>query len=155
MAISKNRLEELIKQGATIYTITSKRTGGDVMELHLKNISDDFWYFLLGITEELFEDKAEVEEKAKKIKWALKYHATRTEELNLPTWEEFDKNNKTICFTAKDWQCYELGFAFGDTETICLDKIVLGVNINQKNWKATEENYIKACDLCLKLFKGN
>lgn len=61
MAISRERLEELIKQGATIYTI--KRTGGDVMESHLKNISDDFWYFLLGMTEELFEDKAEVKDK--------------------------------------------------------------------------------------------
>ena len=52
MAINKERLQELINKGATIYTI--KPIGGDVMELHLKNISDDFWYFLLGMKEEMF-----------------------------------------------------------------------------------------------------
>lgn len=154
MAISKNRLEELIKQSATIYWLA----GEMVLNIHL----DSSYY--VSDANILCHKRSEDEkncvehienlyETQKQAEWHLKYHATRTEELNLPTWEEFDKNNKTICFTAKDWQCYELGFAFGDTETICLDKIVLGVNINQKTWKATEENYIKACDLCLKLFK--
>ena len=65
MAITKERLQELINEGATIYTI--KHIGGDVMELHLKNISDDFRYFLLDMTEELFEDKAEVDRSDRKI----------------------------------------------------------------------------------------
>lgn len=163
MAISKERLEELINEGATIYTID--KTVNYPIPLFLDEhyvilAKEDGAEECLAYTHErVIEGKGELlinlYETQEQAEWHLKYHATRTEELNLPTWEEFDKNNKTICFIAKDWQCYELGFAFGDTETICLDKIVLGVNTNQKTWKATEENYIKACDLCLKLFKGN
>ena len=152
MAISINRLEELIKQGATIYTI--KHIGGDVMELHLKNISDDFRYFLLDMTEELFEDKAEVEEKAKKIKWALKYHATRTEELNLPMWNEFITYNENIgvSFVGEDWVVYELS---NDIDIYHKPRILLTADGEYfEEWKSTEENYEKACDLCLKLFKG-
>lgn len=159
MAISKERLEELLNEGTTVYTIL--HGGIEKVDLAKARIFGrtnnytfiDYWcdtfdQYIETSNERLYETQKEAE-------WSLKYqHIPRTEELNLPYWEEFSKNNKTICFIAKDWQCYELGFAFGDTETICLDKIVLGVNTNQKTWKATEENYEKACDLCLKLFKG-
>ena len=152
MAISKERLEELIKEGATIYSI--KHNGGDVVELSLKNISDEFWYFLLGMTDELFENKAEVEEKSKKIKWALKYHATRTEELELPMWEEWQRVNKigmyAMSFRDKKYAYCEL-MVFPDEIKVTRQAYGLEVLFDEL---ATEENYIKACDLCLKLFEG-
>lgn len=158
--IEKSRLEELIKQGATIYTILKETFIAGASDLvKLKEIKLDEFFSVsnnaLMFPDLLYIKIEDLYETKKQAEWALKYQRIpRTEYLDLPTWEEFDKNNKTICFIAKDWQCYELGFAFGDTETICLDKVVLGVNTNQKTWKATEENYIKACNVALKLFKG-
>lgn len=156
--IEKSRLEELIKQGAIIYTLKK----GEVYELPFEpglyekiSVDEKFLYIkdYCSFTDIIpFEGLYETRKRAE---WASKYQRIpHTEWLDLPMWEEFCKNNKTICFMAKDWQCYELGFAFGDAENICLDKVVLGVNTNQKTWKATEENYIKACALCVKLFKG-
>lgn len=85
--------------------------------------------------------------------WALKYHATRTEELDLPTWEEFKGSEKPVRFCGDDWEVYELGIRLNLNE-IYLDLIEDYDEYTQKRYKATEGNYIKACDLCIKLFKG-
>ena len=147
--IEANRLEKLIEQDATIYYADKEANIPIPIFLNKKNLDkkEESCGGSVISTEDLYETYKDAER-------ALKHHATRIEELNLPMWEEFKENNKLINFIAKDGQCYELGFAFGDTETICFDKVTLGVNCNQKQWRATEENYEKACDLCLKLFKG-
>lgn len=152
MAISKNRLEELIKEGATIWAIGRYSFQDKIEEIKLdkdffsvsKNalIYPDLFYTKL---EDLFETKKQAE-------WALKYHATRTEELNLPMWKEIKdiKNIKTIVsFYAKN----------KETDTVYMDIHAKHLIVETEykeflNTEFTEENYIKACDLCLKLFKG-
>lgn len=149
MAISRERLEELIKQGATIWVRNDYQTYeintsyfvnidiiGDVLYCGAEMVYLDY----------LYETKEEAE-------WVLKYHATRTEELNLPMWEDF-KNSKIkwIGFWSKTYDNYWLYLRYNKIRLICvLDD---GYEITEQTWKATEENYIKACDLCIKLFKG-
>lgn len=87
--VTKERLEELIEQGATIYdvdifgvnAITLKQ--GDHVEengvLHTQVVANGYNYFY---NERLFENKAEAE-------WHAEFGCIeRTERLKLPTWEE-------------------------------------------------------------------
>ena len=93
-------------------------------------------------------------ETQKQAEWHLKYHATRIEELNLPTWEEFKTYNENECvaFVGEDGEVYELS---NDIDIYHKPTILLMADGEYfKEWKSTEENYEKACDLCLKLFKG-
>ncbi len=94
--------------------------------------------------------------------WALKYHATRTEELNLPMWEEFCEFDKLIPnfrfrFTDKDKENIALFLSEGlygaDPKNIIVYNFDGDYGFLFEE-PTTEENYIKACDLCLKLFKG-
>ena len=99
---------------------------------------------------ELLINLYETQEQAE---WHLKYHATRTEELNLPMWNEFITYNENIgvSFVGEDWVVYELS---NDIDIYHKPRILLTADGEYfKEWKSTEENYEKACDLCLKLFK--
>jgi hypothetical protein len=141
--ISKERLEELIKEGATIYGVP--KYDKKIYKLDAKNYSIDD-----NELNYLFETKKQAE-------WALKYHATRTEELNLPMWEEWCENIENYCetitFSDIHYNNYEM-FIEGrnDDEAIMITKYPSGQYIFFE--PNTQENYIKACDLCLKLFKG-
>lgn len=95
--ITKERLEELIKQSATIYVITtepfiagaSSFIGVQKEELSKENNvgKDNTLYWKdMGIAES--EYLFETEEDAR---WELEMTATRTETLSLPSWEEFTK----------------------------------------------------------------
>lgn len=140
MAITKERLQELINEGATIYGVP--KYDKKIYKLNAKNYSIDD-----NELNYLFETKEQAE-------WYLKYHATRTEELDLPTWEEF-KSGKKVKFI--DFYGHHYTFEMKDEDYIWLtfktifDDSEIIVKFDEP---ATEENYIKACDLCLKLFKG-
>lgn len=156
--ITKERLEELIKEGATIYYLS----GHEVSIIFLnEDWSVDNVYFGGGEAERwlyykdiIYKPLNQLFETQKQAEWALRYYATRTEELDLPMWEEFCKLcelvvNFEIQITDKN-KVVHLLYKSGNYINIWNmdDKTV------EFSEKATEENYIKACDLCLKLFKG-
>lgn len=157
--IEKSRLEGLIKQGATIYEAKyGKVNPVDLTKQKVRFISEkmnmiDFEpsmeekYSNHKYFHRLYETKEQAE-------WASKYQRiSRTEYLDLPTWEEFKGSEKPIRFCGDDWEVYELGIRLNLNE-IYLDLIEDYDTYTQRRYKATEENYIKACDLCIKLFKG-
>lgn len=100
MAISKNRLEELIKEGATIYAVI--QGGVEPIDLKFRKnyySCEDYAHFVFWC--DTFDQDVEIDneqcyETKKQAEWALKYHTTRTEELDLPMWEEqkADQNNR-------------------------------------------------------------
>jgi len=165
MAISRERLQELINKGATIYALrlhsvsSTNEINYKIREIKLE--PTDEYFIENDILKEKVPNKPQFRpviigninnfyEFEKDAKWKLKYqHKTRTEELNLPNWEEFKDYNENISvsFVGEDWRVYEL--------SIENNKIVLYEDEDiWLEWDATEENYIKACDLCLKLFEG-
>ena len=158
--ITKSRLEELIKQGATVYYADR-----DVRFFIPIFLNKDF--MIKGkelshkencVKDTLLEDLYETEEQAE---WASKYQRIpRTEYLDLPTWEELIDKKKNRRFYINEFVCrneYDLlvvcslGVDFeGKIE-------VRNVSLNHKllfQAPLSEENYEKACDLCVKLFKG-
>lgn len=164
MAISRERLEELIKQGATIWEynyepfIAGYSSIIHINPLQLDNncyIEDDKLYTQRAEERsdfDIFEaELKDIFETRKQAEWYLNYHATRTEELDLPMWEEFKKgvNIKFFSNIGEKFICY------GYNKKITLELVESdGYEVKIKQWQATEENYEKACDLCLKLFKG-
>lgn len=152
--ITKERLEELIKQCATIYKIRDKT----ICEYHLslynyiennelmyQNITIYYGTSWVGKLEDLFETEEDV-------RWELEMTATRTETLKMPKWEEFKKNKRFI-FIGANHTWYAI--------SISRKKIFLNIHYEDwtdyEDWKpieATKENYIEACKLCLRLFRG-
>ena len=154
--ISNERLQELIKEGATIWS--SYRLNYNVIAVNLTDkkrfvIYTDDMSILDRDTEYTYQLK-NLFETRKEAEWHLKYHATRTEELNLPMWNEFITYNENIgvSFVGEDWVVYELS---NDIDIYHKPRILLTADGEYfEEWQSTEENYEKACDLCLKLFKG-
>ena len=170
--ISKERLQELINEGATIwYYEYEPFIAGYSSIIHICSVNlssdcsikdntlydaqasfeDHNYDVLIGKLTDLFETRKEAE-------WQLKYHATRIEELNLPTWEEFIKEDNTVISFWKNGHKITLYKYIKNKRTNNITIMVLDDMADCACWKfkkpATEENYIKACDLCLKLFKG-
>lgn len=161
--ISKERLEELVKKGATIYAVTlDDKVGfinfidyeGKVLENALKfrvKIKPDLsnWYGCEPNWSEyislksLFEIKEEAEE-------YIKYgNITKTEKFPYVSWEELCKG-AVIAFKDR----YGLPYCCEvDNRFVFVYKLHL-----IKTWifkeRLTRENYHKALDLCVKLWKG-
>lgn len=148
MAINKERLEELINEGATIYSLDKQvkysipiflKDGENVVVNDNELVNS---VRVIDKIENLYETQKEAE-------WHLKYHATRTEELNLPMFDE--KQDITYWFfDAKGFEIL-LVCVNGEVGVLRYDNKALDKELFCE--PATEENYIKACDLCLKLFK--
>ena len=169
--ITKERLEELIKEGATIYVPDD--LWQTIGEIHLekkcyisennKLCNDEITYkdlpgaiAMYSIPlEELFETKEDA-------RWELEMTATRTETLKLPTWKEFNKDNFGIKFYNKSREFCLHRVRYSASDKNPLWKIDLYESYGddedtvawEKSWDLTKENYIEACKLCIKLFKG-
>ena len=147
--ITKERLEELIKQGATIYEVDSFGVNaitlkqGDYVEkngvLHTHVVVGGYNYFY---DERLFEAKAEAE-------WHAEFGCIiRTERLDLPTWEEFN-SQKFVWFFDKDHKSCCLHYLG------CSNQIFINVSGDViEIGELTEENYTLACRKCKELFLG-
>lgn len=162
--IEKSRLEELIKQGATIWSRYTDLIKKEPILIDLSSLNQENPRFKLYNDEHKIEiydydnllmyQLEDLYETEKDAEWASKYQLIpRTEYLDLPTWEEFKNQDKPIRFCGDDWEVYELRLALDKSE-IYLDEVGDYEMYGQDMWEATEENYIKACDLCIKLFKG-
>lgn len=155
--IKKERLEELVEQGATVY-----RTYADVSVQEVKlnknymKVDNAFlWQKMTGAfkgcgtpLEQLFETKEEAE-------WYREFGCIeRTERLELPTWEEFDQSEKLIRFIGKFGQkCKIDGYFNLDLQSGFIDVTENGSSqINLPEY--TKENYILACRKAKELFLG-
>ena len=154
--ITRERLEELIEQGATIYSLDTKMYGC-VKWLELENqldklefkrygevklfIIDNGWWHWFDL-KDLYED----------IEWMIEFgNITRTEELNLPTWEEFrNKKVKCVGFKGKATDCFfELYENTSNNRLILLDH---DCDYEYFNKELTKENYTLACRKAKALF---
>ena len=172
--ITKERLEELIEQGATIYTsgyrescCFKNETIVDLAKLDyfnktktysIKDFGGGDFVLLTGYTcdngcdeyltpDELFENEEEAE-------WHREFgHIERIERLELPTWEEFkNKKTKHVCFMGKDTFCFfELYEDKQKNRLILLDH---DCDYEYFNEELTKENYTTACGLCKEFFLG-
>ena len=146
--ITKERLEELIKQGTTIYE--AKYHNINPVDLSRKIRCINYRYGMIEFEplpkekylhhkylKNLFETKEEA-------KWYLDFgNITRTETLSLLSWEEFFNSGKSIVF--RD--------AYGDIQELKQYNREIYIN-KQYCGFLTKENYIKACEICKKLFLG-
>lgn len=164
--ITRERLKELIKQGATIWSNRYKR---GVELKHFDSFGD--WLYDDGDISEAVEKPViftlkpgeylrgmyafdELEEYSiDTIRFKETYqNITRTETLSLPTWEEIKKGCATF-FSDSGY----LGFItpldiivinkYGNDGSVSFVKTIF-------NKELTKENYLKACELCRKLFLG-
>ena len=158
--ITKERLKKLIEECATIYS-------NDYGEIQLIKENDLILYengqnnYILYALEpnkkyhnEIFdEDLFETKEEAE---FSLEFqNITRTETLNLPTWEELNKKVDTI--PNMFWQiakCSEFILFLQTDKTLNNAQIILRGNDYTYNWGLTKENYLEACKIAKKLFLG-
>ena len=135
--ITKERLEELIGQGATIYYIFEDVVF-NTKEIISITLNDGASFDITTA----FETKEEAE-------WYLEFgNITREEKLSLPSWEEFTTKNYRCCFSGKNNKIITLDCFNGETLEINENELT----IFEK--PLTKENYIEACRLCKKLFMG-
>lgn len=84
------------------------------------------------------------------------HHAniSRTEQLPFLTWEEFDKGNRLIRFIGKNGEkCKLEGYQKDDKQSGFIDVVVNGTG-SHIDFDYTEENFYKAYDECVRLFRG-
>ena len=111
-----------------------------------QNINDRFKQELF--IEKIYKTKAEAEH--------YLHHAniTRTEQLPFLTWEEFAKGNRLIRFIGKNGEkCKLEGYTNDEKQSGFIDVVVNGTG-SHVDYDYTEENFYKAYDECVRLFKG-
>ena len=150
--IDKERLEELIEQGATIWGVYDYTYSYDKPNKKVEHINLDMFYHYYKDIEEfimyqgdycdLFETKEEAE-------WHREFgRIERTERLELPTWEEFEEKKFVWFFDSYHKSC-------------CLHYLNCNNKIFINNGSEvieigdfTKENYTIACRKAKELFLG-
>lgn len=156
--MTREDLEKAIENGETVWCYDAENNAIEELYLSKENkykieeinciansqkefylIINDGWIYLLSI---LFHTKAEAEH--------YLHHAnvTRTETLPFLTWEEF-KSGKDFKFTGKDNHEYLFSRTY---DTIIL--FIINCNEILFSYNLTEEDFYKAYDECVRLFKG-
>ena len=160
--ISKERLEELIEQGATIYS----NEYGEIQLIKENDLSlyengqNNYILYALEPNKkyhnEIFdEDLFETEEEAK---WFAEFGCIeRTERLELPTWEEIEND---FIIHKQSGGNYCVREFFGKEQEYSLDIVVWNgevmVSISDEDFckPLTKENYTLACRKAKELFLG-
>lgn len=163
MAISKERLEELIQQNAIIWhddweEIKLDKNTCEVCEV--KTFSGKHLYWCLDFEYEWNNEKHhtqcnldELEEDVEKGRWEQEFkRIPRTDYLDLPTWEEFNKSSKLVRFRDKEGNRCRIEGYCDDTGNGFID-VVVGIHgIFTEDY--TKENYTLACRKAKELFLG-
>lgn len=152
--ITRERLEELIKQGALIYLVSS--IDNEVYSMQLNSyftinsrcLVDEggYWYKL----DELFETKDRAE-------WALKTTTERTERFEPPMWEDIENYYRFVFVNYENGYLEEYSFELlKEQDDKAKDGGYISIwtvdnDIYYRN-TATKENYIKACEIVRDLF---
>lgn len=152
--MTKTELEKAIKNGESVWIALDDKverlvklkwfTDSIVMDRDLSHIitKDDF--------SRLYKTKAEAEH--------YLHHAniTRTEQLPFLTWEEFNKDTLGFDFTdniGNKYRCHIVRDYRGGEDFIVLYDKNGTISVDEE-WEATEQNFYKAYDECVRLFKG-
>lgn len=158
--IEKERLEELIEKGATVYCPYFLYYDGVKLNKNTDTITDagiliyrqiykyesthDFFKF-----DNLFETKEDSEE------FAEFGNITRTERLELPSWEDVKRDSETL--KNGTYTIAEHKYLFSLNLKILKffpTQIVLFTDTEKYGWNLSRENYNEARRLCVKLFEG-
>ena len=144
--ITAERLEELIKQGATIYSINDYAVAEIDLADEIAEVCGDTLYYQDGIwcyIKDLFET-------IEQAGWASKTLAERTERFEPPMWDEIEDdylykfyiNQKEFKFYINKFTDCVYIYNLDDTQVVydVFDEPV------------TKENYIKACEIVRDLF---
>ena len=143
--MTKQEIEQAIENGESVWVVDKdlKRViPYNANRIIVNNFNAD----ALGYNfEDLYKTKAEAEH--------YLHHAniTRAEELPFLTWEEFKEEWK-IKFIGDDGKDYVLQLDY-DNEIIALYGTSWDTGVDEE-WHATEANFYKAYDECVRLFKG-
>ncbi len=161
--ITKERLQQLIEQGATIWAVNFYNKDIEKLELNsnldavnagefMKYDIKQYYYFHYSF-ENLFETKEDAE-------FALRFKRIQKppEFLDLPTWEEFITNDKYNYYGSSyfSFDNYRLIVKLPSEDDDC-EFIGIDVDGNTEiyHWEeATKENYLEACEICRKLWLG-
>lgn len=143
--MKREELEEKIKNGDSVWCIeTDYDTSENFVDEHKFDID------MLDILKPsvFYKTKAEAEHFLKHS------NITRTETLPFLTWEEFDKGNRLIRFIGKNGErCKLEGYSNDEKQSGFIDVVVNGTG-SQIDYDYTEENFYKAYDECVRLFRG-
>jgi hypothetical protein len=162
--IEKERLEELIEQGATIYWIYGK----SIEKKTLKHKYHSFFICdnelneynakqYIGIWKHKLSKLFETQEEAK---WFAEFGCIeRTERLELPTWEEIqkDKNFHYIRYyhPTKDFSFFMEIYKFANAIRVSWSGSCRKTDPQfDRTWELTKENYTLACRKAKELFLG-
>ena len=163
--ISKERLEELIEQGATIWSdiyeeIKLDKNTCEIWEV--RSLDGKHWgwilCFLYDKNQNLWEevDIEDLEEDVDKSRWNYEFGCIeRVERLKLPTWEEIkhefiDKNYLMNC----DYTIIDIPDLILDIRVDIIPQIFIYSMEEKYNWNLTKENYTLACRKAKELFLG-
>lgn len=149
--ISKERLRELIENKQTIYYISELAGERELVEHKYNDRKSIYKYLKNGeyTVDDIYDNCwFETEEEATEY---LKYgNITRTEKFPYVSWEEVcDGTNHHIVFTTPKHQKVEMIICDGYIDIVIIYNLTGGFNE-----PLTRENYHKALDICVKLFKG-
>lgn len=158
--ISKERLKELIEQKAKIYSTHWQ----EEVDLSLPCEIVESEYDNKTITHlVVFEDEEHtpsymidnLTEDIESAKWAEEFkRIPRTDYLDLPTWEEFDKSEKLVRFIGKNGgMCKLEGYFNLDLQSGFIDVVENGSSQLSLS-EYTKENYTLACRKAKQLFLG-
>lgn len=159
--MTKERLEECIKQRATVWIDNFGEYKLDEKHCEICKINDlrgnflgryCFWYEY-DYNGEKCQNECEledIEENVERGKWHWEMDACRTERFEPPMWEEIENH-----FTFK-WfnDGIEYIFMVDKKNDIVAIETVFDPCINEFDEHATKENYEKACEIVRDLFKG-
>lgn len=157
--ISKERLEELINQKSIVYDVfygevelidlTMIRVFGRAdRTLAFEYYNDTFCQTIIRNNNDVYETQEEAE-------WQLEFgNIARTETLNLPTWEEFQKQDNIFKFIDKQGYKCKIGGYYNPAIGGFIDVVQGGTGLTDLD-EYSKENYVKACRLAKKLFLGD
>ena len=152
MAISKLELQKAIENGESVWCVYKDQSNiYEIKAVEIEKVLSNT--FLWGKEyysniKDVFKTKAEAEH--------YLHHAniTRTEQLPFLTWEEFDKGDRLIRFIGKNGEkCKLEGYQKDDKQSGFIDVVVNGTG-SHIDFDYTEENFYKAYDECVRLFRG-
>ena len=140
--ISQERLEELIKNNKPIYICLSNQTTAS-KSISKYNALDYAVAIISSFSNNIYENEDDA-------KWDMEMSCKEIRELKFPTYENY--SGQVIRFKC-GFETIEMSVDKSvDDEVITV--IEYPKNNNLFIDSLTKENYIKACKLCLKLFKG-
>ena len=160
--IEKKRLEELIEQGATIYEVKYNNINPVSLKNEIRFISEKYPVIVFEprpnekykhhkYFDKLFETREEAE-------WHKEFGCIeRTERLELPTWEDFSKWDKSIKFSNNSTKYSMYVFVKNKNTKNC--RIIIYADNGEQDWfvfeqPLTQENYTLACRKAKELFLG-